>query len=187
MLRIGIDLDGCCYEWERTARYILREVLPNSPYKEVLKQESTGWDWIQERVLPGHWEYLWKEGVAQGLFRHGHVTTGAIQGIRELATLGEVIVVTHRPKQAVVDTLAWLAYQQLPLSGVHLLTNEENKGLVRPGFDVFLDDKPKNIIDVRNNSSAFTYLMRRPWNEGIAVLGDEVRNWPEFVAKVRAL
>jgi 5'(3')-deoxyribonucleotidase len=186
-VRIGIDLDGCAYEWERTARYMLREILPNSPYKETLRGESQGWNWIQERVLPGHWAWLWKQGVELGLFRHGHVSTGAIQGIRELATLGDVIVVTHRPKQAVVDTLAWLAYQQLPLTGVHLLTAEENKGLVRPGFDVFLDDKPQNIIDVRDNSTAFTYIMRRPWNEGISVPGDEVRNWAEFVGKVRDL
>ena len=190
-MRIGIDLDGCAYEWDRTVRYMLRNVYPNSPYKNdpALLQESRSWDWVQENVNQEAWNWVWTEGVRLGLFRHGHLHPGAIEAIRELAALGDVIAITHRPKCAVPDTLAWLAYQQLPLSGVHLLTEGENKGLVRPGVDVFLDDKPQNILDMRDGTHGrtATFLMRRPWNEGISVPGDEVRSWDEFVEKVRSL
>ena len=199
-MRIGLDIDGVIYKWDKTARYMLREVLPGSPYnvpwlKEWdqdptwdLHQESTRWDCIKENIHPEHWKWLWTEGVRLGLFRYGHLYPGSIQAVRELATIGEVVLITHRPKQAVEDTLAWLSYQNLPIMGVHLLTNEENKGLVRPGVDVFLDDKPQNILDMRaGNPKTFTYLMRRPWNEGVAVPGDEVRSWSEFIAKVRSL
>lgn len=165
-MRIGLDIDGVMYKWDKTARYMLRDVLPNSPYKEVLQQESQSWDWIKEQILPGHWAWLWKQGVELGLFRYGHLYPGTIQAVRELATIGEVILITHRPKQAVNDTLSWLAHQNLPISGLHLLTNEENKGLVRPGVDVFVDDKPRNVQDVIENSDCSNViLMRRPWNQ----------------------
>lgn len=186
-MRIGLDIDGVCYMWEKTARYMLREVLPNSPYKKVLKQESLGWDWIKQQVLPGHWEWLWKQGIELGLFRYGHSYPGTIQAMRELSTLGEIVIITHRPKQAVNDTLAWLSYQNLPIAGVHLLTNEENKGLVRPECDVYLDDKPENCLDFANYTKGKVFLMRRPWNADwrFTRIIETVHDWPEFIEEVR--
>jgi 5'(3')-deoxyribonucleotidase len=169
-MRINFDLDGVLYQWDKTARYMLREILPGSPYSKngPLGKQSTDWHYIQQNVQPEHWDWLWKEGVALGLFRHGHMFPGAIKIVRQLAQLGEIFIVTHRPKQAVPDTLAWLAYQQLPISGVHILTNGEPKSsVVTEG--IFIDDKPDNVHDVdRVHSDAVTtYLMRRPWNAGI--------------------
>jgi hypothetical protein len=85
----------------------------------------------------------------------------------------------------VTDTLAWLGLLNLPLAGVHLLTNQEPKSLVEPQCDLYLDDKPNNVYDLR----AFTHarlvcLMRRPWNVNCAPLTDGmaiVSNWKEFV------
>lgn len=186
-MRIALDIDGVMYMWEKTARYMLREVLPNSPYKEVLQQESTGWDWIKQQVLPGHWEWLWKQGVELGLFRYGHNYPGTIQAVRELATIGEVILITHRPKVAVNDTLAWLAYQNLPITGVHLLTNQQNKAGVNPKCDVYLDDKPRNCVDLAAGTKGHVFLCRQPWNASWEVplnIG-VVDSWPEFIEKVR--
>ena len=134
------------------------------------------------------------------MFRHGHLYTGAIEAIRDLATFAEVSVITHRPKKAVTDTLAWLAFQALPLSGVHLLTNEEPKSSVRPGFDAYLDDRPENVIDLCENSGArMVGLMVRPWNENYRrsmvpeperkglPFAERVKTWSQFVEKVRAL
>jgi uncharacterized HAD superfamily protein len=169
-LRIGIDLDGVCYHWEKTARYMLREILPNSPYKgdPALERPSMGWDYIEHNVAPEHWKWLWSEGVKLGLFRYGHMFKGTIEAVRKLAQLGDIIVITHRPAAAVPDTLAWLAYQQLPLAGVHILTHQEPKSTVEP-CDFFLDDKPENCIDM-NDTGAEVWLMDRPWNQHC--------NWP---------
>jgi hypothetical protein len=205
-VRIGLDIDGVIYEWDRTARYMLREVLPNSPYKYRppgtigLHFESSSWDFIQERVSKEHWNWLWTEGVRLGLFRYGHLYTGSIQAIRELATIGDVVLITHRPKQAVTDTLAWLGYLDLPLAGVHLLTNQENKGDVTP-CDIYLDDKPENCEDLLRATDGTVCLMDRPWNQHrpiVSVMAARgvksyrkdsyrVHSWEEFITKVRAL
>lgn len=164
--RFGIDIDGVCYQWSKTARYMLREVLPDSPYTKdgPLGQESTSWNYIQENVAPAHWKWLWSEGIRLGLYRHGHLCPGAVEGIRWLAEFGDVVIITHRPKAAVDDTLAWLAYQRFPLAGIHILTNEEPKSAIK--CDVYLDDKPDNCDDLADNTIGRVFLMSQPWNRG---------------------
>lgn len=187
-MRIGLDIDGVMYKWDKTARYMLRDVLPNSPYKEVLQQESQGWDWIKEQVTPEHWEWLWTEGVRLGLFRYGHLYPGTIQAVRRLAEIGDVVLITHRPKTAVTDTLAWLGLLNLPIAGLHLLTNMEPKSLVQPQCDVYLDDKPDNVTDLYLKTSAkLVCLMRRPWNAmWLPAVADirVVHGWNDFIRTV---
>lgn len=190
-IRIGVDIDGVMYQWSKTARYMLREILPGSPYKKdgAMGQESLHWDYIQSNVTPQHWTWLWTEGVRLGLFRHGHLYPGTIKAIRQLAMLGDVVAITHRPKQAVHDTLAWLAYQNLPLAGLHILTNMEPKSTVKPECHVYIDDKVDNCIDLFENTGAkLVALMDRPWNQDCpdpAVA--RVQGWQRFVDLVEEL
>lgn len=177
--RIGVDVDGVMYQWSKTARYMLREVLPNSPYSKdgPLGIESLSWNYIQENVDPLHWKWLWTEGVRLGLFRHGHLYPGTIQAIRRLADVGDIIIITHRPKAAVVDTMAWLSYQQLPIAGIHVLVNQEPKSTV-PQCDVYIDDKPENCEDLEKNTEGRVWMMNRPWNQASAF--PRVYSWQDF-------
>lgn len=183
--RIGLDLDGVCYEWERTARYMLLNILPNSPYTKdgPLGKESTSWDYIEENVSKDHWNWLWDEGVKLGLFRHGHLFPGTIKAIRQLADIGDVIVCTSRPPQAVPDTVAWLAYQQLPIRGIHILGKEPKSSI--PTCDVWIDDKPENCKDLLT-TGAFVCMPDRPWNQCGWVPGvTRTFSWDEFVKIAR--
>lgn len=190
-MRIGVDIDGVMYQWSKTARYMLREIMPDSPYTKdgPLGEESTSWDYIQEHVALEHWDWLWTEGVRLGLFRHGHLYPGTIKAVRRLAELGEVIVITHRSKFAVHDTLAWLAYQNLPLSGLHILTDRAPKSTVRPECDVYIDDKVDNCIDLFDNTKArLVALMDRDWNrECLDPAIVRVKSWQEFIDQVEGL
>jgi uncharacterized HAD superfamily protein len=184
-MRIGLDIDGVMYKWDKTARYMLRDVLPNSPYKTLLQQESQGWDWIKDNVTPEHWQWLWTEGIRLGLFRYGHLYPGTIQAVRRLAELGDVVLITHRPREAVTETCAWLGLLNLPISGLHLLTSQEPKSIVLPQCDVYLDDKPANVEELAANTPArLVCLMRRPWNSRYLPWPERIRevyNWDEFI------
>lgn len=192
-MRIGIDLDGVCYHWERTARYLLRERLPNSPYTKdgPLGRTSTHWDYIPDNVSNAHWTWLWTWGVKEGLFRHGHIIKGAVEGLKDLAADGhDLIVITHRPKQAVNDTLQWLSYLNVPLSGVHILTQEEPKSEIP--CEIYVDDKPENVVDYTLNTEAkLVALFDQPWNQKMQTLPvasyRRVCGWPEFVKEVRSI
>lgn len=188
--RIGVDIDGVLYHWDRTARYMLLHVLPDSPYTRdgPIGQISTHWDYIAEHVTKEHWNWLWTEGVRLGLFRHGHLYAGAIQFVRKLAELGDVVIITHRPKQAVNDTLEWLAFQRLPLAGAHLLTNQEPKSSVHPQCDFYIDDKVENCVDLHNNTRGAVALMDRPWNQYYTVPGGffiRAKKWGDFLRLVK--
>jgi uncharacterized HAD superfamily protein len=193
-MRIGVDIDGVMYKWDKTARYMLRDVLPNSPYKDspLLKQEAQYWNWIPDQVKKEHWNWLWKEGVALGLFRYGHLYPGTIQAIRTLAARGhEVVLITHRPKSAVGDTLAWLGLLNLPIAGLHLLTNQESKALVQPQCDVYIDDKVENVRDLYEHTTArCVVLCQQPWNNTVEWEGARkatTRGWDEFLQVVEAV
>jgi 5'(3')-deoxyribonucleotidase len=166
-LKIGLDLDGVCYQWEKTARYMLRrrivgrgEVCPGA-----LLQESPHWNWIEENVSQEDWAWLWSEAVKQGLFRYGHVVSGAIEGTTQLAALGEVFVVTARPKEAYGDTLAWLAFMfdKVPIAGVHFTTRK-----IDANADIYIDDHVDNVTPLLSSGKACV-LFDRAWNR---------RQWP---------
>lgn len=196
-MKIGIDIDGVMYQFEKTARYMLREILPNSPYKTgPLEHPFTSWHYLKESgVSKEHIKWLWKEGVEQGLFRHGDLYSGTAKAMAELSQLGEIIIITHRPKQAVNDTLAWLTFQKFELSGVYIFSNEEPKSQVK--CDVYLDDKPENCIDLLVNTKGTVALMDRPWNQSYGyqkmyecdVLTSCIRrvhDWQEFIDLVKS-
>lgn len=153
--RIGLDIDGVVYKWSDTVRYLVQT------HHGIDVGESTYWDYLKD-VLPPHvWRWLWREGIELGLFRYGHLYRGAIEGVRELAAIGKVEAVTHRPEAAVEDTLRFLSYIELPLSGVHILTEQQPKSSV--GCDVYIDDAPHVAREVVGAGKRLV-LVDQPWN-----------------------
>lgn len=163
-MKIAIDLDGVCYEWDKTARYLMRAYRGYSA-DGPMGTDSKHWDYIQENVSEQDWEWLWSEGVQLGLFRYGHLVQGAVIGLRRLAEFAELTAVTHRPSQAVRDTMAWLSLMDLPWSNVVLLTNGEPKSVVDAEY--LIDDKPQNIEEWEA-AGRTGLLFDRPWNDGYA-------------------
>lgn len=164
--RVAIDVDGPQYEWDKTARYMLRVIRGclglDEPSREWLLPDQ---DW--HSVTKADWQWLWTDGVKQGLFRYGHVTRGAIIGVRALVAKGfKLEVVTHRPSSAIKDTLAWLDLvwgdeDPYPWESIKLLTNEEPKTISQA--HVLIDDKPANCKEWAA-SGRMALLFSRPWN-----------------------
>ncbi len=75
------------------------------------------------------------------------------------------------------------------ISGLSLLTRSEAKSLVQPQCDVYLDDKPENVLDLSENTKArLVCLMDRPWNQHMETVGTRVirvYGWDDFVSRVR--
>lgn len=179
ILKVAIDADGVLYQWSKTARYMLRLYRGYSKTGPMGK-ESTSWDYIKENIDPEDWAWLWTEGVRLGLFRYGHLVQGCIEGVNKLALDNELVLITHRPKTAVKDTLDWLSYINLPFSGIHILTNQEPKSMVEA--DILIDDKPENI-DEWVNHARYAVMLDQPWNQH-ANVALRAKGWHEVVAYV---
>ena len=169
-MRIAVDCDGVLYEWDKTARYMLRT------YRgcEGLEEESREWlmpDQSWHSVTKEDWRWLWSEGIELGLYRYGHVVKGGVQGLRTLQAMKhELILATHRPKAAVMDTLAFIHYisdskrEPVIWQGFHLLTNDEPKTVV--DADMLIDDKPDNVVTWAE-AGRHALLFDRGWNQEV--------------------
>jgi uncharacterized HAD superfamily protein len=165
-MRIGVDVDGVLYHWERTARYMLRRKLGDEGRRipEDLYHPSDSWNAIQHSIEDEDWRWLWKEGVEQGLFRYGHVVGGSLEGLNELEERGEIVIVTSRPKHAVKDTIAWLSLMtdKINVRGIHILGTRENKSAAP--IDVLIDDALHNVRDMAEAGKP-SVLFDQPWNQ----------------------
>lgn len=187
---IGLDLDGVCYHFDRTARYMLRRRISDRGelVPEELKHPSLHWNSIQEFVSECDWNWLWTEGVKEGLFRYGHVVGGSIEGVQALNKLGDVIAITARPKAAVHDTLVWLStmFDRAPLAGIVIQSYGQKKSEVRPLPDVYIDDATHNAEDIVSNTTSRVVLFDAPYNtdypERLRVT--RARGWQEVVETV---
>lgn len=178
-MRIGVDVDGVLYHWERTARYMLRRKYEDEGRRipEDLYYPSQHWDAIEQAIEDEDWRWLWNEGVNAGLFRYGHVVGGSLEGLSELDKLGEIIIVTSRPSHAVKDTLAWLSLMtdKVDVRGIHVIGTGENKA--HQPIDILIDDSLHNIRDMARAHKP-AVLFDQPWNQ--ERIEDE---FPDFIIR----
>lgn len=193
-MRIGIDIDGVCYQWTKTARYMLREILPNSPYAKsgAMGVEDPCWDHIPKNIDPVHWKWLWKEGVENGLFRHGDLYAGTVKALKKLATLGRLVAITQRPHRAAQDTFDWIGYHRLPFKEVHVLHGESKTTVAR--CDVYIDDKPENCAELHDRWEGLRpvtiCIPDRTWNQDFDAEAHgclRIRSWGAFIAIVQTV
>lgn len=159
--RVLVDLDGVVYDFHSTLKYLIEThfgiQLP--PVQELFDR----WDGHKRYITVDMEHWLWTEGVEKfGLFRHGHVLKGAIDGLQQLSVENDIIIGTHRPPNARQDTLEWIAFNRIPCKEVVLLWNEEPKAWV--DADVIIDDKPDNVLDFIIGAR-YGVLWSRPWNQ----------------------
>lgn len=182
MKRIALDLDGCLYNFQKTACFLLNHY---KGYKLDWKQWDT-WNWIEAQVSKKDWQWLWGPGVTYGLFRYGNLITGSIEGIRELSKLGAVVVVTSRPAHARQDTIDWLSFMRFPVSGVHIIGGTGvSKSEIIPKFDLAIDDSPTEI-ESYIKAAVPLVVYRHTYNDAAcAGLPEEYQayNWVELVEK----
>lgn len=179
--RFGLDLDGVVYNWVDTYRFLMRQ------YRGKALPKPRSWDGLDTSVTQEDRDWLWSDGVRKhGLFRYGHIYKGSVWGLEELSKLTDIIVITHRPANAIDDTLEWLSFMRLPAQEVNFLAEDEPKWTVE--CDLYLDDAPHNIKGFREHRPrALAMLWARPWNSDYQAEADTVvRSWREVVTLTRA-
>lgn len=173
-MRVGIDLDGVCYDWTGTVRYLF------DAHWDIKLPEPEHWDAFQESVPKEAWRWLWTEGVDLGLFRYGNIIRGAVDGLVRLKEMGhELEVVTQRPASAVQDTMSFIARLPDVFSGVHLM-NSRPKSQV--GLDLYIDDSPHVVADLREHRLNYI-VFDQPWNQQAP--GLRIYGWPGVVGAVK--
>lgn len=180
-MRAGIDIDGVLYKWEPTARYMLEREFGGFPLTP-----SQSWSHIQEQVSEAQWEWLWTEGVKQGLFRHGNCYKGALDALKRIDRTQDIVLITTRPRAAIEDTLAWVSFHKIAAREIHILGPGSKKSAI--SCDWYVDDHLKNTTDLMSTGKP-VFLWDRPWNRAAHDAGDEytqrVYSWDDILEEVQ--
>ena len=158
--RIGLDIDGVLYQFSKTAQYMFAKK-EGLKYREDLPWDDSTWDCGRSDQ---DWEWLFSSDRADSVFRHGHLYSGAIEFVQGLDEIGDVHIITKRPKTGVQATLDFFSFEKLPLTGFHLIGLDEKKSDVKA--DIYIDDSLDNMNDLVDHTGSRLVLMDRPWNQG---------------------
>jgi 5'-nucleotidase len=181
-MRIGIDLDGVCYDFTNSLRYYLVEY---EGFWEEDLTPSTCWDFYQVDwgLTFDEYKKYTDEGVDAGVvFLYGDTLPGAIDGLLSLKQAGHTLhACTNRffGTKAKENTMKWL--ERTGLNNIFdTVTFSKDKTIIN--VDVFIDDYVGNYEEL-DAAGVDVVLLTQPWNEHKQ---DAVRvpSWGDFVAYV---
>jgi hypothetical protein len=185
-VRVGIDLDGVCYDFAFHVRRYLVEWLGHDPalYEHLDRWDFwTRWGWPYDRFRA-----VCDEAVDAGcLFATGEPIAGTRDALGALFAEGhEVHIVTARrygtaPRASERATLRWLTDNGLPYTS---LTVSADKTVVPT--DVFLEDYLPNY-DQLLAAGTTPYLVNRVWNAPYDDGRNRVGDIAEFARVVLAV
>lgn len=161
-LRVGIDLDGVCYDFVASLQqYLLTRDLDPQQLTDAQRWEFYE-DWglsLEEFLDACH------RGVDAGVvFSHGSPFPGTVAALRRLQDAGhELHVVTDRsfgaPGASRQATEAWLARHGVPHTS---LTISADKTVA--DVELFIEDRVENYRAL-DAAGVEVYLLDRPWNQ----------------------
>lgn len=165
-MRVGIDLDGVCYDFSASLRAYLDASggLPDGcSYADPRRWEFYE-DWGFSLV---QFKQLCNDGVDAGfVFSYGDPFPRVAEAFAWIKAAGHSIhIVTDRsfgqPGASAAATIQWLARHELPFDSI---TFSSDKTVA--GVDVMVDDKPENYAALRG-AGVDAYLLTRPWNQHV--------------------
>lgn len=183
---IGVDLDGCAYNFVDNFLHYLR----SNNWFNLNNYTDPG-----DNYKPTHWNFFTDFGVGEDEFgdimaegiREGYVFLDPI-GFKDLPMLGctavlrkfrrqghSVHIITHRSFRngATAQTVAWLKRYGVPFDALHFV---KDKTVV--DVDLLLEDSPNNYI-ASVKAKIPCVLMAHQYNEHLTA-ATRVADWHEF-------
>lgn len=162
-MRVGIDLDGVCYDFAASVREYLCSM---RGYDSSVCPDAQRWEFYEDwgLDLPAFID-VFHAGVDAGvIFTHGEPYRNVAEAFAWIKAAGHTIhIVTDRsmgePGASEAATAKWLARHGLPFDS---LTFSADKTVVN--LDVMVDDKLANY-DALEAAGVAAYLLTRPWNQ----------------------
>ncbi len=165
-MRIGVDLDGVCYDFADSFRNYLKMTGLDERYK-IAEGEPDKWyfyrDWgITDQEFVQYCHYGVDAGIVFGYGEPRDFAPGALSFMRQL---GHTIhIITDRsfgsnPWSSVEVTKRWLKRYAMEYDTIDF---SADKTIVPT--DVFIEDKLENY-DALVNAGVTCYLVDRPWNQ----------------------
>lgn len=163
-MKVGIDLDGVCYDFAGSLREYLGRSLGDDPRRVEPKRWEFYEDWgfdVSEFLEHCH------AGVDQGVvFSHGDPFSGVQEAFMRIKASGHTIhIVTDRsfgsPGASATATLKWLDQHGLAFDSITFASDKTIANV-----DVMVDDKAENYHAL-TDAGVDTWLLTRAWNKHV--------------------
>ena len=179
----GIDLDGICFDFIGAfCEWLHDKVGVEIPEKE----EITSYYWhetmddLDKETFDVEFD---KFGLAGG-YRNLKLLPGAREGLQNIVDAGHKIVyITSRPDYALADTRAALEEHDFPSRHNLFFAQGSKSSLINAhGVDVFIDDSPRTVVEISEQTEATIYCMDYPFNRHLPAGNyTRVHSWEEFL------
>jgi 5'(3')-deoxyribonucleotidase len=170
LVSIAFDLDGVVAEFVDTFRRWVLEVRGGEP--EDYPDPATyhlGEAWGMSH---DEFEELLDAAAEAGIYASCEIAEGAAEGVRRVAQVAEVHLVTSRPAvpHVIRDTLTWVAGSGLVTTSVRMVRDK-----VTVDVDVLVDDDPSVYRSLDDLGETVPVIFDRPWNREFC--GRRVSSW----------
>lgn len=211
-MRVGFDVDGVLadFTWSFSTLAYAIEVKENL-YREIYNKPTTKEVWITKNSEQQTWRFAWDNKFYSQVWDavddsynwwmglEPLVTEEEINAINYLIKNHDVFFITNRKRtkgySAETQTRLWL--QSIGLLADHstVIATNSSKGLLCSALDIetFIDDKPTNVIEIREDSPNTTScVIRRKYNSGIHDVEyhpvfDTVKDYAEWIIELSRL
>jgi hypothetical protein len=183
MARIGIDIDGVCYDFIDALRLYINES-SGKPLEEM--PEAQVWDFFEEQwgINANRYIKFVVDGVLDGkIFWQGKIYPGCLEVIRTLKQMGhEIIFITARKFHTIeaicaLATISWIEQNNLPYDKIIVSNDKTGYDL-----DLLIDDSP-NQIENHVLHGEHAVIFDQPWNQDIKYC-DRVYGWNDVLKYV---
>jgi uncharacterized HAD superfamily protein len=181
-MRIGIDLDGCVYDYVGAMRRHFmacgrhRDSLPDPDHYEI---------WECWGMTSAEFWQATNESIAAGLcFGIGVPYKGAVDALAELNDAGHtlhIVTARRRTARAISLTARWLERHGIEYKS---LTFSSDKRAVP--VDLFVEDSTRNALEIAA-ATGRPLLLDRTWNRDAPPWIDRAYSWGDVVASVAKL
>jgi hypothetical protein len=164
-MRVGIDLDGVCYDFAGSLRKYLVSRSLRQPHE---CPDAQRWEFYEDWgiTLDQFLDHCHAAVDAGIVFKTGTPYSGTREAFQAIKSAGHSIhIVTDRtfgkPGASAAATLGWLARHGLEFDSI---TFSADKTVAQ--LDVMVDDKPSNYAALEA-AGVEAYLLTRPWNQHV--------------------
>lgn len=181
---IGVDLDGVSGDYCEALRTFVGEAknIPveerSTVFPEPVDYNFTNWPYVSEDFVKFH-----SEAVALGLYREMKMIPKASDTLWQLDADGHHLrVITSRfvkhgqNYRVVANTAEWLDKNDIPYRDIMFVRDK-----VDVYADVYIDDSPENIINLRN-AGREVIIFEASYNRDLP--GRRAKNWDEVYAHI---
>jgi len=182
-LRVGVDLDGVCFDFSESLLAYMKYIGLDQKYD--LEMEHTHWHFYRDwGMTDEEFVRLCNDGADAGWLFSGGYRDNAPEALRKIKRLGHSIhIITDRgfgssPEVSQTITRGWLDRWDIPYD---TLTFSRDKTSVPT--DVFVEDKLENY-DALWAAGTYCYLVDRPWNQDDSRLRKRIRSIEEYATLI---